>query len=70
MINYEINFVVEESLDSGFEAKAIGHSIFTQGETIEEIKEAIKESVHCHFDEADMPKTIRIVFLKEEVVAA
>ena len=70
MINYEINFVVEESLDGGYEAKAIGHSIFTQGETLEEIKEAIKESVHCHFDEADMPKTIRIVFLKEEVVAA
>lgn len=68
--NFEINFVVEESLDGGFEAKAVGHSIFTQGETMEEVKTAIKEAVHCHFEDSKMPKTIRIVFLKEEVVAA
>jgi len=56
MINFEINFVVEESLDGGFEAKAIGYSIFTQGETMEEIKEAIKEAVHCHLTKQICPK--------------
>lgn len=70
MINYEISFIIEDSLDGGFEAKAIGHAIFTQAETIEEIKESIKEAVHCHFEDDDMPMTIRLVFLKEEVVAA
>lgn len=51
----EIIFYVEESFDGGYEAKAIGHAIFTQGETVEEISENIKDSVKCHFDEKDMP---------------
>ncbi|NUM71668.1 MAG: 2-oxoisovalerate dehydrogenase [Ignavibacteriaceae bacterium] len=70
MSNFEINFVVEESLDGGFEAKAIGYSIYTQGETIDDIKMAIREAVHCHFNDEEMPKIIRIVFIKEEVLAA
>ena len=70
MVNFEITFLIEESLDGGFEAKAIGHSIFTQGETFQEVKDAIREAVHCHFDESEMPRTIRLLRLKEGVVAA
>ena len=70
MSENEISFIVEESLDGGYEARAVGHSIFTQGETVEEVKAAIKEAIHCHFDEETMPKIIRIVFMKEEEVSA
>ncbi|MEQ8711575.1 MAG: 2-oxoisovalerate dehydrogenase [Cyclobacteriaceae bacterium] len=48
----EIIFVVEESLDGGFEAKALGESIFTEAESLEELRTNIKEAVQCHFDEA------------------
>ena len=65
----EIIFIVEESLEGGYEAKALGHSIFTEGETMDEIKKNIKEAVHCHF-EFDVPKIIRIHYIKEEVIAA
>ncbi|MDA2920308.1 2-oxoisovalerate dehydrogenase, partial [Desulfobacterota bacterium AH_259_B03_O07] len=34
----EIVFMVEEDPEGGFTAKALGHSIFTEGETLEEIK--------------------------------
>ena len=64
----EIIFIVEESPESGYEARALGHSIFTEGETIEELKENIKEAIHCHFEE-DIPKIIRLHYIKEEVIA-
>jgi predicted RNase H-like HicB family nuclease len=37
-------------------AKALGESIFTEGDTMEEIKAHIKEAVECHFDEAEKVK--------------
>jgi predicted RNase H-like HicB family nuclease len=66
----EIIFVVEESLDGGYEAHALGNSIFTEAETIDELKKNIKEAVACHFEENEMPKIIRLHYIKEEVIAA
>ena len=65
----EIIFVVEESLDGGYEAKALGESIFTEAETLEELRTNIKEAVQCHFD-VNPPKMIRLHYVKEEVFAA
>jgi len=64
----EIFFIVEESPDGGYTARALGESIFTEGDTIEDIKEAIKDAVKCHFEEEDLPKIIRIHFVKDEVL--
>ncbi len=47
----ELIFLAEESKEGGYLAKALGHSIFTEGETIEEIKAAVKDVVRCHFDD-------------------
>lgn len=65
----EIIFIVEESAEGDYEARALGHSIFTEGETVEELKENIKEAIRCHFEE-DLPKIIRLHYIKEEVIAA
>ena len=65
----EIIFIVEESPEGGFEARALGHSIFTEGETMESLKQNIREAIHCHF-EAGAPKVVRLHFIKEEVFAA
>jgi predicted RNase H-like HicB family nuclease len=64
----EIIFIVEESPDGGYTARALGESIFTEGDTFEDIKEAIKDAVKCHFEEEDLPKIIRIHFVKDEVL--
>jgi hypothetical protein len=45
----EVVFIVEEAQDGGFTAKCISESIFTQAETLEGLKEAIIDAVHCHF---------------------
>jgi hypothetical protein len=34
----EIIFLVEEDIEGGYNAKALGESIFTQGETVEELR--------------------------------
>lgn len=50
MKQHEIIFSVQESPDGGYEARALGHSIFTQAETIEELHEMIRDAILCHFD--------------------
>jgi hypothetical protein len=62
-------FLIEESLDGGFEAKAVGYPIFTEGESEDEVRQNILEAVRCHFDEADIPAYINIRFLREEQIA-
>ena len=68
MKNKEIVFLVEESLDGGYEAKAAGFPIFTQGETVEEVKKNILDAVRCHFEDHEIPSLIYIRFLKEELI--
>jgi predicted RNase H-like HicB family nuclease len=65
----EIIFIVEDALEGGFTAKALGESIFTEAETIEELRLNVKEAVECHFNEDKMPKLIRLHMVKEEVIA-
>lgn len=65
----EIIFIVEESLEGGYEAKALGEAIFTEAESLQELKESIRDAVKCHFDENEMPRIIRLHFVKEEVIA-
>ncbi len=66
----EIIFIIEESLDGGYEARALETAIFTEAESLQEIKESIRDAVRCHFDEKDMPRIIRLHFVKEEVITA
>ena len=65
----EIIFYIEESLEGGYEARALGYSIFTDGDTIDELKENIRDAVHCHFDTNDAPRIINLHFVREEAIA-
>lgn len=66
----EIIFVVEEDLEGGFNARALSEPIFTQGESVEELRTNIKDAVDCHFEPDAKPKMIRLHFVSEEVLAA
>jgi len=50
----EIMFVGEEDPEKGYTAQALGYSIFTEGDTLEELKENIKDALKCHFDKKEM----------------
>ncbi len=66
----EIVFIVEESDEGGFEARALGQSIFTEADSLEELRAMIKDAVACHFDSGKGPKIIRLHFVRDEVIAA
>ena len=68
-MNNEIIFVVKEASEGGYIARALGHSIFIEGEDINEIKANARDAVRCHFEDNDMPKIIRLHFVKDEVIA-
>ena len=67
MNSKEIIFLVEESIDGGYEARALGQSIFTEADNLEKLRENIKEAVSCHFDE-EMPSIIRLHYVKDEIL--
>jgi hypothetical protein len=66
----EIIFLVEEAPEGGFTARALGHDIFTEGDTEDELREMVRDAVQCHFDEGYRPSVIRLHFVREEVIAA
>lgn len=66
----EIIFLVENAIEGGYTARALGESIFTEGDNLEELRSNIRDAVDCHFDEESKPKMIRMHFVSEEVIAA
>ena len=66
----EIIFEVREADEGGFWARALGHSIFTQGEDWNDLRTMVKDAVTCHFaDDAGRPKVIRLHYVRDEVMA-
>ena len=51
----ELIFIINESPEGGFEAKALDHPIFTEADTVEQLKSMIKDAVKCHFNPGDIP---------------
>ena len=66
----EIIFMIEESPEGGYEARGLGHSIFTESDTLDGLRSVIKDAVACHFEDTERPKIIRLHFVREEVFAA
>jgi len=62
----EIIFVIEDSNEGGYTAKALGYSIHTEGETLDELRENIRDAVRCHFDEKDPPRIVHSPTPKDE----
>lgn len=66
----EVLFLVEDAVEGGYTAHALGHSIFTEADSWEDLKSAIRDAVHCHFDEGDLPDLVRLHAVREEIVPA
>jgi len=66
----EIIFLVEEAAEGGYTARALGESIFTEGDDVDEIRRNVREAVECHFDEGQKPQIIRLHFVRDEVIPA
>ncbi len=63
----EIIFLVSESPEGGFEAKALDHPVFTEADTEQELRAMVRDAVEVHFDESERPSVIRLHFVRDEV---
>lgn len=65
----EIIFVVNEAAEGGYEAKAVSASIYTEADSLEELRIMVRDAVACHFEEAERPRLIRLHFVRDELIA-
>ena len=66
----ELIFMVEDAPEGCYTARALGASIFTEADSIDGLREQVRDAVRCHFDEGQGPRVIRLHFVREEVIAA
>ena len=67
----EIVFLIEDDVDGGYTARALGESIFTQADDMDTRLEMLRDAVRCHFpDEHTRPKVIRLHIVRDEVIAS
>lgn len=66
----EITFLIEESADGGYLARAVGQSIFTEADDLTSLHSQIRDAVRCHFEQGRGPERIRLQFVREEIIAA
>jgi hypothetical protein len=65
----EVIFVIEEAPDGGYLARALGASIFTEADSLVELRAAIRDAVACHYPDGDRPKVVRLHFVRDEVMS-
>jgi len=69
-MNKEIIFFIEKDINGGYSAKATKFSIFTEGNSIKELKENIKDAIRCHFEkEEDIHGIIHLRIIREEIIS-
>jgi hypothetical protein len=66
----EIVFLVEDAAEGGLVARALGHSIYTDADSYDELRKQVRDAVLCHFDASERPTMIRLHYVKDEVLAA
>ena len=62
----EIVFEVsEDEFDGGYLASALDFGIHTEGDTLGELRDVIREAVDCHFDDGmERPCLIRLHYVR------
>lgn len=67
----ELLFIVEEAAEGGYVAHAVGASIVTEADDLEQLRTMVRDAVRCHFEEdAERPKAIRLHLVHDEIIAA
>jgi len=66
----ELIFMVREAEEGGYIARALGESIFTEADDMDELRRNIRDAVECHFDEGLAPQIVRLHIVRDEVLAA
>jgi predicted RNase H-like HicB family nuclease len=65
----EIVFEVTQEIDGGFTAECLTESIFTQGDTWDELRANVREAVDAFYFDAPKPAGVRLHLVRDEMLA-
>ncbi len=65
----ELIFVVEEAPEGGFTARAVGPAIFTEADSLDALYTNVRDAVRCHFEDNGHPRSVRLHFVRDEIIA-
>jgi predicted RNase H-like HicB family nuclease len=65
----DLIFEVRDAEEGGYSARALGHAIFTEGDTWDELRTNILEAVALHFDDAEVrPRLVQLHYVRDELI--
>jgi len=66
----ELIFEIRDAEEGGYNARALGHSIFTQGNTWDELRSNVIDAVALHFEDAESrPRLVQMHYVKDELIS-
>jgi hypothetical protein len=65
----EIVFEVTQDADGGYCAECLTESIFTQGDTWDELRANVKEAVEAFYFDRPKPAGVRLHLTRQEILA-
>jgi predicted RNase H-like HicB family nuclease len=65
----ELVFEITEEAEGGYSAECLTENIFTQGDTWEQLRANVKESVQAYFFDGPKPQYIRLHLVRDEVLS-
>jgi predicted RNase H-like HicB family nuclease len=68
-MDMEVIFEVRDAEEGGYFARALGHAIFTQAETWEELRANVIEATALHFEGSSAsPRLVQLDYVKDELI--
>ena len=65
----EVVFLVEEAPEGGYTARALGVSMVTEADTLDQLRRQVVDAVRCHFgDQPHHPPLIRLHLVRDDVL--
>ena len=65
----EFIFEVTDASEGGYDARALGQGVFTQGEDWDDLKGMVRDAVRCHFADEVVPGVINLHYDRDEGIA-
>jgi hypothetical protein len=68
-MDMELIFEVRDGEEGGYCARALGHSIFTEAETWDELRANVLEATSLHFEGgAAQPRLVQLHYVRDELI--
>jgi predicted RNase H-like HicB family nuclease len=65
----ELIFEIRDAEEGGYLARALGHAIFTQADSWEELRSNVLEATSLHFeDSSERPRIVQLHYVKDELL--